>query len=422
MRLTSRRRIAACLVGGLLLVTGPAAHAQPKQPRQEKEQKQALGEPWWIYVGTSAGPASKGIYLFRMKTSENPDIPEFVTMTAAGLAAETANPTFLEIDPQRRLLFTVNETEQFQGKKSGAVSAYAVDPATGKLTLLGQRSSGGMRPCHLAVSASTSGTAASQHLLVGNCGSGSVAVLPIAADGKLGDASDVRQHAGKSVHPQRQQGPQVHGVAFSPDNRFAFACDLGLDRVVAYRFDARTGKLTPHEAGSLRTKPGAGPRHLRFRPDGKLAYLINELDSTVTALAYDTAAGTLKEVETLSTVPPQHDGPNRATELAIHPSGKYLMVSNAGHDSVVLFGIDAGSGKLRYIEDQSTYGKTPLHFGMDTPGKHFAVANRDSGNLLILRAPESGRLKPGGNAAKIPAPTCAVFLAATRPIERPPSQ
>jgi 6-phosphogluconolactonase len=212
------------------------------------------------------------------------------------------------------------------------------------------------------------------------------------------------------VHPQRQQSPHPTGVAFSPDNRFALVADLGLDRVLVYRFDARTGKLAPADPPFARTKPGAGPRRMVFRPDGRFVYVVNELDSTVTAFAYDARSGALKELQTLSTLPGHYDGPNRATEVGVHPSGKYLLASNGGHNSVVLFGIDAAAGTLTYIEDQSTYGTMPLHFGMDTPGKHFAVANRDSGNILILRAPEHGRVKPGGNVVKLPAAACAVFM------------
>jgi 6-phosphogluconolactonase len=360
-----------------------------------------LGVPWWIYVGSQG----RGIHLFQMKTSENPDIPEFVTMNPLGLVADTPSPSFIEIDSKRALLFAVSEVDRFDGKASGAVSAFAIDRATGKLAPLGQRPSMGTRPCHLALDRDR------KHLLVANGASGSMALLPVAADGKLGPATDVRQHAGKSVHP-RQQGPHPQGVAFSPDNRFAFVCDLGLDKVMVYRFDAGAGKLLPHQPAFAPLKPGAGPRHLLFRPDGKFAYVVNELDSTVTSFAYDPAAGSLKPVQSLATLPGYYDGPNRACEIAIHPSGKYLLVSNCGHNSVVLFDIDAAGGALTYVEDQSTYGTMPVHFGMDTEGKHFAVANRDSGSLLILRAPESGRVKPGGNAVKVPSPVCAVFLAA----------
>jgi 6-phosphogluconolactonase len=341
-----------------------------------------LGIPWWIYVGTS-GPGSKAIYLFQMKTSENPDIPEFVTMTALGLVAETPGPSFITVDPKRRILFCVNEVEV------GTVSAFSIDVA-GKLKPLGARPSQGARPCHLALDS------AGKNLAVAN--QGSVAVLPI--DGKLGEASDVRKHPA---------GARVQGVTFGPDDRFVFGCDAGLDRVMVYRLEH--GKLIPHDPAFVALKPHAGPRHLVFHPSGQFAYVLGELDSTVTAFAYDARAGALKPLQTLSTLPGYFDGPNRGGELAVHPNGKYLYASNCGHNSVVLFAIDPAKGTLTYIEDQSTYGTMPIHFGMDTPGKHLAVANRQSGGILILRAPESGRVKPGGNVVKMPSAACAVFVA-----------
>jgi 6-phosphogluconolactonase len=394
-----RTQIEVGIIIGALLLAAPSNAAPPREE---------LGIPWWIFVGTYTGEKSKGIYLFHMKTSEDPNIPEFVTMKALGLVAETPNPTFLEVDAKRRVLFAVNEVDSFAGKKSGAVSAFAIDPASGKLTLLAQRASQGARPCHLALDREK------RYLVVANCGGGSVAVLPVAADGKLGEATDVRQHSGKSIG-REQQAPRPQGVTFSPDNQFVFVCDVGLDKVMTYRFGG--GKLTPHQPAFTPLKPGAGPRHLVFRPDGKFAYVVNELDSTVTAFAYDAKAGTLKELQTLSTLPGYYDGPNRAAEIGVHPSGKYLLASNCGHHSVVLFSIDQQKGTLTYIEDQSTYGKAPVHFGIDTPGHHLAVANRESGTILILRAPENARVKPGGNVVEMPSAACAVFM--SPPAEKP---
>jgi len=366
--------------------------------------RKELGVESFIYVGTHTGEKAKGIYLFRMRTSDDPDIPEFVTTTPLGLVAETPNPTFFELDPKRRLLFCVNELDQFEGKKSGSISAFAIDPASGKLTLLNQRPSAGAGPCHLVLDRE------GKHLLTANYNGGSVSVLPVGPDGKLGDATDVRQHTGKSVHPTRQQSPHPAGVAISPDNQFAFVCDLGLDQVMTYRFDTGTGKLTPHEPPFAPLKPGAGPRRLVFRPDGKFAYVVNELNSTVTAFAYDSKAGALKELQTISTLPEYFDGTNTAAEIGVHPSGKYLLASNCGHHSVVLFSIDSDKGTLTYIEDQSTYGTMPRHFGMQASGKHFVVANQDSDSILILRAPEDARVKPGGNVVPALSPACAKFF------------
>jgi 6-phosphogluconolactonase len=386
----------ACLIACLL------CGSLPKPASAQKE----LGVESLIYVGTHAGTKrqAKGVYLFRMRTSDDPNIPEFVKVTPLGVVAETVNPSYLEIDGKRRLLFCVNEVENFDGGKTGAVSAFSIDPDSGTLSLLNQRYSAGAGPCHLALDHS------GKHLLVANAVGGSVAVLPVGADGKLGEATHVEQHAGKSVHPEHQNAPRPRGVTLSPDNRFAFVCDVGLDKVMIYAFDSKAGKLTPHEPPFAPLKPGAGPRRMLFHPKGRFAYVVNELDSTVTTFAYDAEAGALKELQSISTLPPYFDGPNTAAEIGIHPSGKVLLASNCGHHSVVLFTIDPGNGTLTYVEDQSTYGTSPRHFSLDTAGKHVVVANQDSGSILILRAPENARVKPGGNVVETPSPTCAKFL------------
>jgi 6-phosphogluconolactonase len=214
------------------------------------------------YVGTYTGGKSQGIYLFRMET-QNPEAAQNDRLVPLGLAAEIPSPAFLEIDAKRRLVFAVNETGEFNGQPTGGVSAFAVDPATGKLKLLNQRSSMGSGPCHIVLDR------AGRHAFVANYGSGSVAVLPVAPDGRLGQASDFVQHEGKSVNPQRQEGPHAHCVTLDPANRFLFVCDLGLDKVMIYKFDAQNGKLSPNEPAFAAVAPGAGPRHMVFRPDGR---------------------------------------------------------------------------------------------------------------------------------------------------------
>jgi 6-phosphogluconolactonase len=287
--------------------------------------------------------------------------------------------------------------------KDGTVSAFAIG-ADGKLTLLNKQSSRGAGPCHVVLDKT------GRYVIVSNYSSGSVAVLPVAADGKLGEASDVEQHAGKSLDPTRQESPHAHGVTLDPANAFAFACDLGLDKVMVYRFDAAKGQLTPHDPPFVTVKPGAGPRHMAFRPDGKFAYVINELNSTITALAYDGNGG-LKEVESVTTLPRDYEGPNFTAEIAVHPSGEFLYASNRGHESVVLYTIDAGTGKLTWVEGQSAGGKTPRHFGIEPGAKHMAIANQESDTVLAARIDgESGRLKPSGVFASCPSPTCAVFF------------
>jgi 6-phosphogluconolactonase len=200
-------------------------------------------------------------------------------------------------------------------------------------------------------------------------------------------------------------------VTFDPAGRLRFVCDLGLDKVMIYRFDSEHRKLAPHEPAFASVKAGAGPRHMAFRPDGRFAYVINELNSTITAFAYDAEAGKLTEVQTVSTLPPHFDGSNSTAEIAVHPSGKYVFGSNRGHESVVLFEIDKDAGTLSYVEEQSTGGKTPRHFGLDRKGEHLIIANQNTDTLLVCRIDSgNGRLKPSGVFVDSPSPVCVVFL------------
>ena len=357
-----------------------------------------------VYIGTYTGANSQGIYLFRLQT-ENLEVSQNITLVPLGLAAESANPSFLALDLKRRLLFAVNELSQFEGKPGGAVSAFAIDRASGTLTLLNQRPAMGSGPCHIVLDNDQ------RHAVVSNYGSGSVSVLPIASDGRLGEATDVVQHTGQSVHPDRQKGPHAHCATFDPAGRFVFVCDLGLDKVIAYRFDAARGKLTPNTPPSASIKPGAGPRHMVFRPDGRFAYVTNELNSTITAFSYDATAGALTELQTVSTLPEYFDGANTTAEIDVHPSGRWLYVSNRGHNSVVLFTIDGPTGKLTYVEEQGTGGNTPRHFGIEPSAKHLAICNQGSNTVLVCSIDAgNGRLKPSGVFASVGSPVCAKFL------------
>jgi 6-phosphogluconolactonase len=358
-----------------------------------------LSKETLVYVGTYTRGQSKGIYVFRLQADNGG------TLVPLGLAAETQNPSYLEIDYTRRLLFAANEMDEFEGKPTGAISAFKIDSATGKLTLLNQHSSMGKGPCHVLLDKEN------RHLLVANYSSGTVAILPIGVDGHLGEATSVIQHTGSSVNPKRQAGPHAHCTALDPANRFAFACDLGLDTVLTYRFDAQGGKLTPGDPAFTTVKPGAGPRDMAFRPDGRFAYVANELDSTITAFAYDANTGALKELQTVSTLPEYFEGSNSVAEVGIHPSGKWLYVSNRGHNSVVLFNVDPQRGTLTFVEAQGTGGKTPRHFGIEPSAKHLAIANQNSDTVLVARIDSgNGRLKPSGVFASVPSPVFVKFL------------
>jgi 6-phosphogluconolactonase len=285
------------------------------------------------------------------------------------------------------------------------VSAFSIDAETGKLTLLNQRSSGGDGPCHLVLDKDQ------KNVLVANYGGGSVGVLPVLPDGTLGETNAFIQHAGKSVNPSRQEKPHAHCVALDPANRFAFVCDLGIDKVMIYHFDSARGTLTPNDPPFFQAKPGAGSRHLAFHPNGRFAYLVNELDSSMTALAYDASRGELRELQTLPMLPDDFKGDNLAAEVVVHPSGKFLYSSNRGHDSIVHFDIDRKKGTLKFVERQPTAGKTPRHFAIDPTGKFLMVANQDSGNVVVFAInPRDGRLTKTGQTLEVPSPVCVKFF------------
>ena len=357
----------------------------------------------FVYIGTFTDtPAkSKGIYCFRMTT----DASNNVGLSSFGLAAETPSPTFLALDASRRLLFCANEADSFDGEPGGGVSAFSIDPATGKLTLINSRPSMGSRPCHLTLDKS------GRNLLVANYKSGNVAVLPVGADGRLGNATCVFQDVGKGPNAARQEGPHAHCMALSPDNRFAFVCDLGIDKIMIFKFDAEHGKLHPNEPPFVPIKPGSGPRHLIFHPNGKFAYLISEMASTITTFAYKPETGRLQEIQTLSSLPAQFHNHNTAAEIAIEPSGRFLYASNRGRNSISIFAIDAREGTLKWAGEQSTEGKTPRQFGIAPSGKAMIICNQDSNSILACFIDsETGRLAPCGAPIMTPEPVCAVFF------------
>jgi 6-phosphogluconolactonase len=287
------------------------------------------------------------------------------------------------------------------------VHAYARDPATGALTHLNEQPSRGTYPCHLSAEAT------GRYVLVANYGTGSVLMLPIRPDGSLGEASDFVQHQGSSVNPQRQQGPHAHSIMVSPDNRFALAPDLGLDQVIAYQLDLERGKLVPNDVPHARTAPGAGPRHLDFHPNGRWAYLINEIGNTLSAYAYDAQRGALTLLNTAPTLPSGFGGTSHTADIHVHPSGRFVYGSNRGHDSIVICAIDQGTGQVSVVGQESTQGRTPRNFAIDPTGTFLLAANQSTDDIVVFRIdPQSGRLSPTGHRAEAPAPVCLKFIAA----------
>jgi 6-phosphogluconolactonase len=352
-----------------------------------------------VYFGTYTRPgASKGIYLsqFDMETGKLSD---------PVLAAETTNPSFLALHPTRPLVYAVGEMGSFDGKKTGAVSAFARDPASGKLTLLNQQSTQNTGPCHVTVDPS------GRCVLVANYGGGSVASLPIKNDGSLGEAVSHMQHSGSSVDQRRQKGPHAHSIQVDPTGRFAVSPDLGIDKVMIYRLDPAAAKLAPNDPPFAAVPPGSGPRHFAFHPNGRFAYVINEMLSTVTAFRYDSQRGALDSIETVSTLPKGFDGPNTTAEVQVHPSGKFVYGSNRGHDSIAIFAVDQETGKLKHLGNQPSQGRTPRNFGIDPTGTFLLAAHQDSNNVVVFRIDaKTGRLSPAGHSILVHMPVCVKFL------------
>lgn len=364
-----------------------AAEPQIKEPTMKS----------WVYFGTYTRGDSKGIYLGKFD-------PQSGKLEDIELAGETANPSFLALHPTKPLLYAVGELGSFAGKKVGAVSAFSIDPATGRLSLLNQQSSGGAGPCYVAVDRSGG------NVLVANYSGGSVACLPIQADGKLAEAASFHQHEGSSVDPRRQQGPHAHSINLDPTNRFAIAADLGLDKLLIYRFDAERGTLEPNDPPFAAIAPGAGPRHFDFHPNGRYAYVVNEMGSTVTALRYDAERGALETMQPVPTLPRGFDGPNTTAHILVHPSGKFVYASNRGHDSIAVFAVEESTGKLRPAGHASTHGKVPRNFGIDPTGRYLLAANQDTDNVVVFRIdPATGQLEATGQEVRVPVPVCVKF-------------
>jgi 6-phosphogluconolactonase len=356
---------------------------------------------YFAYVGTYTedGSASKGIYVYRFDGKTH-------KLTSIGLAAQTINPSFLAIDPSRRFLYAVNEVGNYQSKKSGAVSAFEIDHSTGKLKFLNQVASGGADPCYISVDAT------GKYVLVANYTGGSIAVFPVLKDGRLGDASAFIQHTGHGTNPQRQEGPHAHSIDSSPDNRFAIVDDLGLDETFVYKFDETKGSLALEQDAGAKADAGAGPRHFTFAPNGKFAYVLNEMGSTVSVLSYHASDGVLKRLQTISTLPQDFTAHNDAAEIQVHPSGKFLYASNRGHDSIAVFAINGDKGTLSLVEYAPTKGSSPRNFTIDPTGSLLLVGNEKSDNVVVFRInQDSGRLTPSGTVLDVPQPVCIRFMA-----------
>jgi 6-phosphogluconolactonase len=350
-----------------------------------------------VFIGTYTDGPSKGIYSYELNLQDG-------SLHQTGLAAKIASPSFLAIHPNKHFLYAVNEVENYGGQKAGAVTGFKIDASGTKLERINDATSGGPGPCHLSVDKS------GKFVLVANYSGGSVEVLPINNKGELGQPASFIQHTGSSVNKQRQGEPHAHSINLDPKNRFAIVADLGLDKVFVYRFDSKNGNLTPNMPPFAALAPGSGPRHFAFHPNGKNAYVINEILSTATAFSWDGSKGSLTELQTVSTLPNGPVAGNSTAEIQVHPSGKFVYGSNRGQNTIAVFSVDA-SGRLTHVENESTRGKTPRNFGIEPSGKFLIAANQDSDTLAVFKIDQkTGALDPVGETVAAPKPVCVKFL------------
>lgn len=378
-------RIILILASGIFLVMGAAA------------EESDMPEAWRVYIGTYTGGASEGIYMLRLDA-------ETGQIENLGLAGTVENPSFLALHPNNTVLYSVGRVTDSDGERKGMACAFAIEPVHGTLTPLNQESTVGDGPCHVAVDHE------GRHILVANYGSGCVAVLPLAGDGSLEPASAHARHEGSSAHPQRQQRPHAHAVTLDPAGSFVFATDLGIDKIVIYRYDDTAGTLEANDPPYATLAPGAGPRHFSFHPNGRFAYVVNELDNTVTAFNYDAGRGRLDEIHTIGTLSDDFEEENTTAEIRVHPSGRFVYASNRGHDSIAAFAVSADTGRLTCLGQTSTRGRTPRNFNITPDGRFLLAANQQTDNVVVYRIdPDAGLLEFTGHEVEVPTPVCVLF-------------
>ncbi len=354
-----------------------------------------------VYVGTYTQTEAhvkgkgEGIYHYDFD-------PESASLTLKGITTGIVNPSYIALGPEGRTLYAVSEVLHYEGRPGGAVYAFAVDPSTHELALINRQRSEGAAPCYVSVEGG--------HVLVANYMGGTVAVLQIRPDGSLGKVTDAVQHVGSSVNTARQEAPHPHCIVPDRSGRFVHIADLGTDQVVSYRFDHGSGVLAEGPK-PVQLQPGAGPRHLTFDAAGRFAYLMNELDSTVTLLSYESATGQLRIVDTFRALPEDFAGTPSGADIHVSPSGSFVYGSLRSIGRIVHFAVEADSGRLRRIGLESTRGRTPRNFGIDPTGSSLFALNQDSDTIVMFRIDSAtGVLTPTAAMTDVPSPACIRFF------------
>ncbi len=362
----------------------------------------AQADKYWVFIGTNGGKLAKGIYRCEFD-------PATGKLSTPELAAEAMSPGFLAIHPNKQFLYAIGNVS-LNGKNQGGVMAFALDAKTGKLTRLNEQPAGaGGGPCHVSVDR------AGKNVLIANYGGGSVNVFPIGEDGKLKESTGFIKHEGMGGTPKKPSTPKAHSINLSKDNRYAIVADLGLDKVLVYKLDADKGTLTPNDPAFTATAAGAGPRHFAFHPTAPLAFVINELDSTLSSFSYDVEKGTLKTLKTVSTLPKDFTGKNSTAEVVVHPNGKFVYGSNRGHDSIAAFKLDESTGDLSFIAHATEGIKEPRNFNIDPTGRFMIVGSQKADKVVVFKIDQTtGQLTPTESVVEVGTPICIKFVAVAK--------
>jgi len=378
-------------------------------PQKAQAAESAKGS-YFVYVGPYTGHGSKGIYEYRFSEKDG-------SLTAMGLAAEIANPSFLTTDAQHHYLYSLGapaSKDNQAGPRRGSVSSFSIDPRTGALTYLNSVPAGGRGPAHLTLDNT------GKILFVANYGDGSVSSFAIADNGSIGAMTAMDQHQGTSVDPVRQKGPHAHMVVVSPDNRFLFVPDLGLDKIFIYKIDLVKRTFTANDPAYAMVKPGLGPRHFTFGVGARFAYAVCEMGSAAVAFSYDAAKGSLTPIQTISILPSDFTGIDQGSEIQIAPSGKYLYASNQGPEGnsdavdgrITVFQIDRKTGLLKQLQTEPSGGKQVRNFVLDPTGKYLLAGNADSNNVTVFRIASNGKIAPTRQVVEVGSPASLLFIPA----------